>query len=449
MDLNKGLVGHWTMDDRDTKGSTIRDRSAYDNHLDQIQGITTGHESPIGESYEFDRASNSEAMGDCSWNTDQVSVSMWVSTYVDVHENDYAVFSTNNGVGSGSLLIQYTSSGVRWWPSTGQSNSSSFYPGLNVNEWHHIVVTHQYGTNFTDIYIDGEHLREVESVESYPIPRRDNVYLGKWGTNSRYFDGRLSDVRMYDRVLSHEEVNALYNMRSQRQHSMSDRAKLFGEWRCDPSIYTPTSFPDSSGYDHQHDITGTISPGEDSPWGPSIHIDGSNYVHFGRENQFDRDIGDKFTIMCALKPDVMDSTLNYGVFQRGMFNGSYGIDLTSGGNIAWFIRGSSGTSVISGPSISTGEWCHAIGSLDGDTMHYFQNGVKIGETEHTGGSFALEEYGSRRLRFGWGRARGGGVDARGDFDGDIAYGAFYDKAITSEKDAQRLYNKRTVSGVMP
>lgn len=52
-DLHKGLVGHWSMDDRDVDNGIIRDRSAFDNHGTLNGGIVTGVSSPVGRGFEF------------------------------------------------------------------------------------------------------------------------------------------------------------------------------------------------------------------------------------------------------------------------------------------------------------------------------------------------------------------------------------------------------------
>lgn len=51
MSLQKGLVGHWTMNNEDTSGGTLYDSSPYNNHGENINNVSTSKNSVIGESY--------------------------------------------------------------------------------------------------------------------------------------------------------------------------------------------------------------------------------------------------------------------------------------------------------------------------------------------------------------------------------------------------------------
>ena len=83
--------------------------------------------------------------------------------------------------------------------------------GVN-NNWVHFVLT---GTQqSTAGYINGQIVDSAEALVSYS---GGNAALGReWWDNgeatSTRFNGSLDDVRIYDRALSAEEVQALYNM---------------------------------------------------------------------------------------------------------------------------------------------------------------------------------------------------------------------------------------------
>lgn len=55
MNLQRGLVGHWTFDSVDTEGSiNLSDSSAYDNDCSFVGSPTTGSTGIIGEAYTLD-----------------------------------------------------------------------------------------------------------------------------------------------------------------------------------------------------------------------------------------------------------------------------------------------------------------------------------------------------------------------------------------------------------
>jgi hypothetical protein len=57
-------------------------------------------------------------------------------------------------------------------------------------------------------FVDGQ-MRQVSPVNQVPTPNNNNVRIGLG--NSGAFLGLIDDVRIYDRALSGEEVEALAN----------------------------------------------------------------------------------------------------------------------------------------------------------------------------------------------------------------------------------------------
>ena len=85
------------------------------------------------------------------------------------------------------------------------SNNSSIQ--LNTN--HHIVVTST-AAGVTNIYIDGVIAATANQAAGTPIDGGD-LYIGNNSTGEYTFDGMISPIRIYDRVLTATEVLDLYN----------------------------------------------------------------------------------------------------------------------------------------------------------------------------------------------------------------------------------------------
>src|SRR5690606_23713015 len=87
---------------------------------------------------------------------------------------------------------------------------------LTDGQWHHVAVTLQDDGNpdisEAKLYVDGL-LESISSVdgESVNTVSFQNVQLGLCEIQAayRYFDGRLDDVRIYDRALSAAEIALL------------------------------------------------------------------------------------------------------------------------------------------------------------------------------------------------------------------------------------------------
>jgi hypothetical protein len=113
--------------------------------------------------------------------------------------------------GTGSNL-HYTHVGGTFYINLLRNNSrvDGITHSVNIYEWHNLVITSKLGS-YWKMYIDSELLKEV-SATSLGIPT--NCFIGKsLGTSGTYWlHGLIDDVRIYDRALSAEEVQALYNM---------------------------------------------------------------------------------------------------------------------------------------------------------------------------------------------------------------------------------------------
>lgn len=86
---------------------------------------------------------------------------------------------------------------------------------LDDGRWHHIAVVlkEDDNTNITDVrlYVDGEQ----ETIGDYSSQQIDtasgyDVKIGKHISNEVYFDGLIDDVRIYNRALSNEQIQELY-----------------------------------------------------------------------------------------------------------------------------------------------------------------------------------------------------------------------------------------------
>jgi hypothetical protein len=80
-----------------------------------------------------------------------------------------------------------------------------------LEKWYHLVMT--YDDQFMTFYIDGKPQGKVpKNFRSKFLPG-DSVMIGNSANhkNSRYFCGKIDDISFYNRVLSEEEINTLFN----------------------------------------------------------------------------------------------------------------------------------------------------------------------------------------------------------------------------------------------
>lgn len=143
--------------------------------------------------------------------TDAMSVTFWLKTSHDCYRNllgycrDYAavIFSTSSNEETGHFY--------KYISDYNHADDLVVKINLHDDEWHHIVTT--FSQEYTKIYVDGL-LQDKKSVDSFTF-KGDVFKFGKdTSTSPTYFRGDLDDIKIYDRVLSKEEVRNLKDLSS-------------------------------------------------------------------------------------------------------------------------------------------------------------------------------------------------------------------------------------------
>jgi hypothetical protein len=126
------------------------------------------------------------------------------TTRQSAHLRDWDIF------GNGSNLIFAVSDGSTSYP----VNIRDSFPSLST--WHHLVVSWDgtTGTNGAKMYLDGALFAQGTST-STTYATAHNIFVGGNRTGF-YLDGRISMVKMYDKVLSAAEALQNYNASKDR-----------------------------------------------------------------------------------------------------------------------------------------------------------------------------------------------------------------------------------------
>jgi hypothetical protein len=81
----------------------------------------------------------------------------------------------------------------------------------SIAEWHNIVAV--WDGTVGKIYLDGRLEASASMASSIPASDR-SVLVGKADNDTVYLKGTIDDIRIYNRVLSEEEIRSLYNEKS-------------------------------------------------------------------------------------------------------------------------------------------------------------------------------------------------------------------------------------------
>ena len=239
------LVAHY--DFEEGPGDTITDVSGNGN-TGYVYGTAswspgrsgTGLEfdiTEINENLEGDCAEIPDSSGDLSINGD-FSLALWIKRKPGSLGDEW--FLRKPGT-------------YAWKIESNKPHFLIYSPGLNVvspsslelGPWYHLVAIYNQSTQIVSIYIDGE-LDTTAAVGAPLNLTSDDHILGHSG--DACFNGTLDDVRIYNKVLSLSEIQAIYN------------ANLVGHWPLDDGMGIIAT--DTSGNGNDGTLEGNIAWGE-------------------------------------------------------------------------------------------------------------------------------------------------------------------------------------------
>lgn len=226
MNLQKGLVGHWTMDSVDVDNGVVRDLSGYDHHA-EVRGSPTFGDSGIVNG----GATFVEADGDYLPIRDKF--------YTEVESvPEITVSAWYKGTNNGDYIMQYDRSEVfratnDVWVTHSDVSGGTSDMGYNAptdGNWHHLVFWYDSDASGTRkrMYIDNSVDTELSDphngtglgsgLDTYGAIASFGESRSFDGDEDPRLDGQLDDVRMYERALTESEINQLYQMREQKHH---------------------------------------------------------------------------------------------------------------------------------------------------------------------------------------------------------------------------------------
>lgn len=227
--------------------TTTKDHSTYSNN---ISVITKGSSTPVWNAtggydghgaYMFD-GKNATIMTSANTNVrianlSPITVTAWV---LPVSTTSAVVVAKQAGASGGWAVMAGSSESIRnvsimYKDST---NNQQTYWGripLPINTWSHIAVllnTSNSSRPLAKIWVNGvKDTVRTDVYKNYWDGANDNITIGSRMTSvgmgfSSFFNGSIDEVKIYNRVLSPEEILLIYNNRSD---IMSEKETLAGE----------------------------------------------------------------------------------------------------------------------------------------------------------------------------------------------------------------------------
>ena len=156
-----------------------------------------------------------------------LSISAWVYPLSAGESYGRIIDKTNNSTSATAGIMMYLNNSPYIIVSLNNINLSSTASSVPYNTWTHLCVTID-NSGVAIIYING--IQNASKTIGLPSSI-NNVYPFTIGNRAnatdRTFDGKIDDVRIYNRVLSAEEIKILYNLTAGNQRMIQTPNKLF------------------------------------------------------------------------------------------------------------------------------------------------------------------------------------------------------------------------------
>ena len=215
LDRDPNLVGWWKFDE--TAGSTAVDSSGHKRDGTLNAGLTFDKNSAPGKAGRAVRFDAKEALIEIKdykgiAGTQPRTVAVWFKTTAAQGE----IVAWGKRDFGQMFTVGYIRGRVGVTPSGGYLYMNA---ETHDDKWHHVAVVVQKAElpNLHDdvrLYLDGApaEIHDIGLLDLWPIQTGQElpVRIG------RGFKGLVDDLRLYDRVLSEEEINALFELRTDR-----------------------------------------------------------------------------------------------------------------------------------------------------------------------------------------------------------------------------------------
>jgi hypothetical protein len=465
--LSSGLVGWWTMDggDTSTNGSavtTILDRSGNNN-----KGTFSGATSPrllpgkIGQGVSFDGADDQINAGAGASITDLTTAtwSMWVKRTAS--GPGPMLYKGNNSSAEGWFLdVKNGADAIGFAEYENSTNGERYVLNVPaVGEWFHFAVTWAGTSAFSGmhIFINGvestTYENEINGSGGHDPEANRTLYIGssngELGPEATNFPGLLDDVRIYNRILSKDEIKRLYKIGSTLKQGAPNSTGslsngLVGWWTMDGA----DSSLNTSGIRAVVDRSGNGNTGK-SPTaarapvptigkiGQALRFDGSNDGLDAGNNASLRITGSMTLSAWIYLNSLSDRNfLSKSISDAADDSWKIGDSLDNGPDQLRFLlsqNGSTEESFYSATTLVAKRWYHAVAvyNASAQTVDIYLNGAR---DNGVAGTVPSSQHDSPENVFIGEDPNNGGV-----WDGLLDDVRIYNRALSTD-EVKRLYN---------
>lgn len=248
---SSGLVGYWSFNE--TSGSTAFDSSGAGNNGALVNLTDTNRVAGLwGNGMYFNGTNGYITVANNIGN--DFSISLWIRSTQNFQTTD----QTFNGTGiiwsdvSGQAN-DFILGGTRGTGGGGGlgTNRLSFFTGnpdsslnsihsITTDRWTHLTIVRKRATGERRIFINGV-LEALSTAGTNVLTANPSINFGGNTLNNRFYQGRMDEVRFYNRALSDVEVTALASAGGYESWATATMPNI------SPAFTTPNADPDGDG----------------------------------------------------------------------------------------------------------------------------------------------------------------------------------------------------------
>jgi len=320
-----------------------------------------------------------------------ISVEMWLKTSGTDGSHHRALSMTDSDVGAGvAYMVERIGTSLSFGIYNGAASKTKSYT-YTENVWYHLIGI--YDNDVVYLYINGESQGTTSSAGTISYTDSDFIAIGrKNAADGEYFDGKIDEVRIYNRVLTATEIKEHY------RGLFKDESGLVMYLPMDEN--TGDTAYDHSTNSNDGDLAGSglTCPGtppnacptwtsrEGPSWttgrfGNALDFDGTDdYLNAGDSSEL-RGMN-TLAVSAWIYPEDTSNANQIVVVSRG-----YNYWLYIEGTVKFIVWNSGGSGVTSSFALTDliqNQWSHLIGTYDGSNVKIYLNGVLKDTQSQTG-----------------------------------------------------------------
>ena len=358
----------------------FKDRSGVALYsLDYDASDTGGASGKFGEAAIFNGSSSYINLGDptSGITTANYSISFWVNTTSTSTSYLISKYLTDGLDSTDVFRVMNLSGGtISFRTSTfggGSARDITSTTSINDGNWHHILFTVTPSTS--KLYIDGTQEGGDSTLYTAVTPSTvtRNVTVGRHDAGDNYFNGKIDQVRIFDKAISAEDVATLYAETSSTASNTNPLSEGSGValYSLDYDASEASGYYDGTPTNVEFGVGGKINYG--------ARFNGSSsYIDTGATL-----LGQTYTVSLWFNANTITSSSDGDTLYAQYDSADVGRHIVSiyNGNLRIFVGGQTVQTISTTWSTST--WTHLVVVKNSSGYEAFVNGSSIGTSSLT------------------------------------------------------------------